>query len=226
MNGAIAIFAKTLGLTPVKTRLAEGIGRDRADEFYRFSVAATAETLKQVQDGSSGKIQPYWALAEAEAVGLPQWNTFPSIWTGEGDLGARLNCVSEQLFVDHDFVMMIGTDSPQLSPDIFIRAVTALESGRHDCVIGPSVDGGFYLLVSKRPVPSEIWKGIAYSKDTTLDELSTLLKKDGWRIHYLSTELDVDTKEDLVNLKLSFTGTDDVELPARQSLFEWLDALN
>ena len=222
MKGAVAIFAKTAELTPVKTRLAKTIGRARADAFYQLSVAATQSTLKRVQKQTGGKVQPYWALAEEEAIELPQWGEFPAIWTGEGDLGERLNCVSDQLFAGHDFVMMIGTDSPQIGPDKFMQSIFELENSGHDCVVGPSMDGGFYLIVSRRPVPDSIWKSVTYSTNSTLAELTTLLGKQEWKIHRLSQELDVDEVEDLLILKRLYANADVNRLPAQKALATWL----
>lgn len=224
MKGAIAIFAKTPELTPVKTRLANSIGKTRADAFYRLSVAVTETTLKQVQEQTAREIQPFWALAEEQAVELPQWKGFPAIWTGEGGLGERLNCVSEQLFAAHDFVMMIGTDSPQLEPYQFVQAISLLENGRHDCVVGPSIDGGFYLFVSRRPVPAEIWKSVVYSEYNTLTDLTLLLENENWKIHRLSQELDVDEIEDLESLKQIYAKADVTRSSAQQALASWLES--
>ncbi len=223
MKGAIAIFAKTAELTPVKTRLAKSIGRQQAEAFYRLSVAVTETTLKQVQEQTGGNVQPFWALAEKQAVELPQWKEFPAIWTGEGGLGERLNSVSEQLFAAHDFVMMIGTDSPQLAPDRFRQAVSVLENGSHDCVIGPSIDGGFYLLVSRMPVPTDIWKAVHYSRSDTPEQLTLLLGKQNWKIHLLAQEIDVDEIGDLESLKQFYATPGLISSPAHQALVSWLE---
>ncbi|MGI2026452.1 DUF2064 domain-containing protein [Endozoicomonas acroporae] len=71
---------------------------------------------------------------------------YPALWTGEGDLGARLATISETLFDDYDGVVMIGSDSPQLCNE---RLVSAIAQIRHDpdlCLVGPAEDGGFYFF--------------------------------------------------------------------------------
>ncbi|MPV85787.1 TIGR04282 family arsenosugar biosynthesis glycosyltransferase [Ostreibacterium oceani] len=82
---ALAIFAKTIGLSPVKTRLAETIGEKKATEFYAKSLAAVAQVVQEAVQivaqpaaqtaaqkitarGQIEAIVPYWAVAEAEAV--------------------------------------------------------------------------------------------------------------------------------------------------------------
>jgi len=49
MSGALAIFAKTKSLSPVKTRLAADIGKPLAEAFYSLSVEAVAEVAKAKQ---------------------------------------------------------------------------------------------------------------------------------------------------------------------------------
>ena len=113
MKGAIAILAKTPGLTPTKTRLAKDLGRQKTDEFYRLSLEAIEETLIEAQRQENVEI--YWALAEEN--GKSDWSNFPHFWTGEGDFGQRLDQVYSKLIKDYDFVSLIGTDSPQIKAE-------------------------------------------------------------------------------------------------------------
>jgi len=101
MKIAIATFAKTIGLSKVKTRLAKSIGDENAEAFYRLSVSAVREVLQKTQE-QNPSIFPHWALGEEEAVDLEQWRSFPCLWTGEGGLGTRLSNVSSMLLNDHD----------------------------------------------------------------------------------------------------------------------------
>jgi hypothetical protein len=70
---ALAIFAKTLGVSSVKTRLANEIGVQLAEEFYALSVAAIKEVATVTHRMSEGEIVPHWALAEEQSVDNPQW---------------------------------------------------------------------------------------------------------------------------------------------------------
>ena len=56
MNIAIAIFVKTPGISPIKTRLAASIGQQKAEDFYRLSLKSLVSTLKEID------ITPYWAV--------------------------------------------------------------------------------------------------------------------------------------------------------------------
>ena len=222
MKCAIAIFAKTAGLSPVKTRLAHSIGTDQAELFYKLSVASIESSVLEAAKYNPD-IHPHWALAEAEAVELPQWQKFPAIWTGEGGLGERLANVSEQLFRNHDGVIFIGTDSPQLNPDVFVASHEFLRGDLEKCLVGPATDGGFYLFGSAIPVPGEIWKKVAYSKQSTLLELEWLIEKSGRKVERLNEEQDVDTAEDLERILERLTNSRSTLLPAQRQLLDWLE---
>ncbi len=221
MKIAIAAFAKTPGVSAVKTRLSTSIGRERAEVFYRHSLQATQEMLLNEAGNSNYDLQPYWAIGESDQLKHPLWQTFPAIWTGEGELGKRLASVSRRLHEDHDAIFLIGTDCPQLSPGLINRAVEKLNHDNSDCVIGPAMDGGFYLFASSKPVPAEIWEGVRYSVSSTCSQLVDRLEATGYRISYLSEERDVDTITDLIFLKEALDQENHL-LPAQQHLRDWL----
>jgi len=134
MKIAIATFAKTIGLSKVKTRLAKSIGDENAEAFYRLSVSAVREVLQKTQE-QNPSIFPHWALGEEEAVDLEQWRSFPCLWTGEGGLGTRLSNVSS-----------MGTDSPQISPKRLLQIAQMIEvNPQIEQLTGPASDGGFWL---------------------------------------------------------------------------------
>ena len=59
MSCAAAIFVKTPGLSPLKTRLATGIGAAAATDWYRLAARATAAAVAQLPN-----LVAYWAVAE------------------------------------------------------------------------------------------------------------------------------------------------------------------
>ncbi len=221
MRLAVAVFAKTVGLSPLKTRLAKDIGKEKAEEFYRLSVAAIEQVLTEV-NRSFPVLLPNWVVAEETAYSLPCWQSFPAMWTGDGVLGTRLANVSERLFETHDGVAFIGTDSPQLSLRTFSEVLDKLSEDPDVCVVGPATDGGFYLFVSLEPVPREIWEQVSYSESSTLSELLDLLRLNGREVKLLAAEQDVDVSEDLDRLQKHLSGRSDL-LPAQQELLRWLD---
>ena len=194
MSIALAIFAKNPQVSPVKTRLAQDLGRDKAIRVYRTLLAYTQRTVKQWQDMATIEVKPYWALADQASCQDPQWQTFATIWTGEGGLGQRLHHIYSTLLAQHDAVILIGSDCPEIELSCFEAAVTKLKD--HPVVIGPSHDGGFYLFASDRVIDSSIWFETQYSCNDTLKQLSTLLSDEALVPEYLTYKSDLDTLDD------------------------------
>lgn len=198
VSGALAIFAKTPGLSPIKTRLADGLGAQKAAEFYRLSVRCLDALAHEVAQLSAGALVPYWAVGEREALGHSLWSGHARLWTGEGGLGRRLDRVYATLLARHDHVLLIGSDSPQL------RARTVLAAHRHllkkkGPVIAPTDDGGYYLFGGHAPIGSEVWTSVHYSAATTCAEFSARLRADG-PLRTLESGFDVDVPSDLDKL--------------------------
>ena len=200
MSIALAIFAKTPGLSPVKTRLAEDIGKKSAEEFYKLSVKAVEEMAHTITKSSKQSITPYWALAEKEALTLNRWQNFNTMWTGGGDLGQRLHNIYSGVLQKHDFVALIGTDSPQLESTNIVHILDNLDDKPNSCTIGPAVDGGFYLFASNADIPEHIWKSTTYSVKTTMKELERNLWVENIHSIKVTERDDVDNAIDLFRL--------------------------
>jgi len=218
LKGALAIFAKTPGLSPVKTRLAAEIGEEAAREFYELSVACVAMLAKDLKDRG---FHPHWALAERQAPDLERWQGLPALWTGEGTLGKRLAVMGETLSDREVAVGFLGTDSPQLDITCLITAWEKTET--HDVVVIPAEDGGFVFLASAEPVPRKVWETVAYSRHDTLDQLEEALVGSGRKLLRLAPEQDVDLVGDLWSLRLRLEGLPGI-MPAQSELLDWLKA--
>ena len=123
--GAIAVFAKTPGLSAVKTRLAAQIGVDKARAIYESSLVATAAVLRAAADADGWRI--FFALAEADGVGDRFWRAadfagFRFMASGAGGLGERLDFVSRALLAEGESAVLIGADSPNRAVDFCVDA--------------------------------------------------------------------------------------------------------
>ncbi len=222
MNIAIAIFAKTAGLSAIKTRLAADIGKADAEAFYALSVSCVETMVGTAVEKCPVDLTPYWALAEAEGPNQFSRRDFIARWTGEGGLGTRLWRVSQELLKDHDGVILIGTDSPQLDCKHILDAVFEMTKNREGCVIGPARDGGFYLFGSLRPVSKEVWEAVSYSTETTRNDLVARLKSKGQEAVFLSVEQDVDVVSDLKELENALVERKSELSVSQLRLLEWL----
>ena len=90
MSG-VAIFVKTPGHSPVKTRLAADRGQAWTEAWYRRAAAAVAAVARATIATS------YWAVAEPEAIATGAWPDLPAIAQGDGGLGSRMARVHAEL---------------------------------------------------------------------------------------------------------------------------------
>lgn len=195
-GGALVIFVKTPGLSPLKTRLAASLGVDGTMKFYQASLLATAAVAKKLSSEKPG-LCVYWAVAEPQAVNLAQWQQFPTVWQGDGDLGDRLAHVYAQMLVRHSYVCFMGADSPHVEvKDLSTGIARVQESCAQKFVLGPTEDGGFYFFGSGIALPKSVWIDVAYSSGTTLAELKDGLLPFG-QVEYIAPNFDIDTVEDL-----------------------------
>lgn len=198
LPGAVAIFVKTPGYSPVKTRLAQRIGKERAESLYLQSVAATGD-ICLAASGSAALI-PYFAVAEDEAQNHLLWQAFPICLQGSGGLGERLGRVYNRLLASHPYVILIGADAPQMPPHVLVDCDARLRTGSFPFVLGPSSDGGFYLFGGREPLPLEVWTNVTYSTETTADEFVRELSRFS-RIDPLPLRLtDLDRFEDIASI--------------------------
>lgn len=223
MSTAVAIFAKTIGLSPVKTRLAKDIGKNKAEEFYRLSVSAIEELLLKVKIESHEKIVPYWALAEEHGVLDEGWKEFQALWTEEGGLGKRMFHISCQLLKKHDKVIMIGTDSPQFERETILTAISKLDEDPETCIIGPAFDGGFYLFGCSRLVAEDIWTSVTYSRKDTLKELLLILDNEDISYSFIKRMGDVDEIKDLKILYEALLLIKNEQTQSQERLMKWLE---
>lgn len=123
---------------------------------------------------------------------------------GRGDLGARLAAACTALRArGATRVVAIGADSPTLDPARVREALAALDHA--DVVLGPTVDGGYYL-VGLRAAHPEIFRGIPWSTGAVLEATLARARGAGLTIRLLEPWYDVDGPEDLRRLRQDLEG--------------------
>lgn len=118
------------------------------------------------------------------------------------DLGQRMeNALAQAFSQDFDRVIIMGSDSPDLSEELIHEAFSSLET--HDAVIGPSVDGGYYLIGFKNDAfLPETFEGIEWSTDTVFEETLKILEAAELSVYKLLEWRDIDTLADLKSMFL------------------------
>ncbi|MHB8132091.1 MAG: TIGR04282 family arsenosugar biosynthesis glycosyltransferase [Mobilitalea sp.] len=225
MKTAIAIFCKTPGLSPIKTRLSDEIGRKNAEDFYQLSLFSIKETVHRVLNEYKNEVDAYWAVAEKEAVLLPLWSSFQCIWTGEGSLGERIYHIYEKLLPLYDQVIIIGSDSPQITVEYLMTAIDKLSQNNLDGILGPCRDGGFVLFGGKKLIQESTWTEIVYSREDTLKQLKIRLDQLNYGYQMIAELGDVDTYEDLIMLVNDYLKLGTKIQHRQKTLFNWLQEI-
>lgn len=200
MIPGLALFVKTPGRSPVKTRLWPAIGRDAAEALYLDCAAAVAEAVAALQ--REGRLHACWAVAEteteaeAESEASRPWTGLPCIAQGPGTLGERMARVSSILRHRHGAALIVGTDVPQLTAGLLRPAVDLLAHDHADVVLGPSADGGFWLVGSRVELPLVAWTAPRYSTATAREDFLAALPA-GLRVVEVAVALDLDEPHDI-----------------------------
>ena len=124
---------------------------------------------------------------------------------GDGDIGQRMKRAIADGFEDGcEAVVIIGSDIPGISCDILQMAFEGLKS--HGIVLGPAVDGGYYLVGLHRNAlgkeVSLLFEGICWGTDKVFSQSLEIAKKLGLSCLLLDTINDIDRPEDLALLKM------------------------
>lgn len=114
------------------------------------------------------------------------------------NLGGALRRAQEALLArGYRRVALVGSDLPHLPPTRYAEAFTALDGA--DVAVGPSADGGYYLLASHIPTPS-LFEAVAWSTEVVFDQTRARAAEAGLTVTILPACDDVDTVADLPRL--------------------------
>lgn len=190
LRPVLVVFVKAPVIGGAKTRLAKGIGKVEAWRRHR---AMSAAVLHRLQD-------PRWETVITLSPDSALTRRYPAVWPdhlpravqGGGDLGAR----QARVFARRAPVCVIGSDAPQITRADIAAAFSGLK--RHDAVIGPAEDGGYWLLALNGPAPDGLFDGMRWSHEETRSDLVRQLSLHGLtRVKLLRPLRDVDEASDL-----------------------------
>lgn len=191
----LVIFVKEPRPGRVKTRLARDIGRVEAAWWFRHQSQAAIRRLSRDR-----RWRTVLAVSpDPEGLGSRFWPAaLPRAGQGAGDLGRRMTRFLRRepgTGLPRAPVAVVGADIPDLRPAHVARAFALL--GRHDAVLGPAADGGYWLigLRPSRAVPRDLLDGVRWSTGHALDD--TLRRLSGLSVGFAARLRDVDTACDL-----------------------------
>lgn len=189
-NEVLLIFVKNPVKGAVKTRLAKAIGEEKALSVYRkllqLTKAATdpLDVSKQVWYSQSVDPDDLWAPDKYDK----------QLQQGD-DLGLRMQTAFRKAFADgFERVVIIGSDCAEINAEIIREAFRRLD--KCDVVVGPSADGGYYLLGMTEFYP-DLFEQKKWSTPTVYKQTIQQLKGMEISHHALPVLNDIDTAEDL-----------------------------
>jgi rSAM/selenodomain-associated transferase 1 len=193
----LALFTKAPASHDVKTRLSSELDRAERAALYRAFVTDVLTTCRAVAE-----LNPeLWVAGDLDdpfvreiASALHGSHPARVSLQADGDLGTRMALALDDMIARDGRGLIIGTDAPTLPASILRRAVTSL--GHADVVLGPSADGGFYLVGAKARVPP-IFEEIRYSTRHALGDTLAAASRASLEVSLLSPWYDVDTPWDL-----------------------------
>ena len=192
----LLFFIKNPEKGNVKTRLASAMGDEKAVKLYKRFLLEMLSTLNR------GTFLFYLCFYPDHSLkDLKRWLGDHYLYTpqyGE-NLGEKMkNGFVEAFAMSFKRVVLIGSDIPDLPLEFIEEAFTSLNE--KDAVIGPSIDGGYYLIGFRdKSFSPQVFEGVPWGQETVFKKTMKLLEREGKTVHTLQPLRDIDTIKDLQN---------------------------
>ena len=189
MTPPLAILLKAPRLGMVKTRLAAEVGDRHALRLYRVMAGRVLAAVRSAGLDAIIWFTPPESLAEMQFWLGDSWEFRPQV---AGDLGVRLAATARAV-PRGDPWMAVCPDCPALTAAVLRQAYADLD--RAAVVIGPTFDGGYYLVGGRTPLP-DIFTAMPWGTNRVLAETRARLARISAVWHELPMLRDVDTADD------------------------------
>jgi rSAM/selenodomain-associated transferase 2/rSAM/selenodomain-associated transferase 1 len=214
----LIIFARVPKLGENKTRLIPAVGATIATKVYSYLANQTVSVARQLVERGKCAATICYTGGSLTEVQFAFGKDLES-WEQQGDsLGERLIHASSFAFTrGAERVLIIGTDCPYLTVGDIEGAFADL--GKYEVVLGPALDGGYYLIGLTKPQP-RLFEEIDWSTDRVFQQTVQRTRDSGLRLQCLRRLPDVDYPEDLLPLRqLTESGQPPLEtVPGRLSI--------
>jgi uncharacterized protein len=190
-DNALILFARDPILGKVKTRLSPFLEEEDILKLYICFLQDSLDNIRQVEN-----VDLFVGIAPSNESGF--FNGTPGsdirLFVQEGEnLGDKMRRAIQDRFAEgYQRVVIIGSDSPSLPASYIYRAL----GSDKDMVLGPSTDGGYYLIGMRGKVV-EVFNGVTWGTETVLRETCAHLEQNGSSLELLPVWYDIDSPEDL-----------------------------
>lgn len=201
MQAAVVLMSRAPVAGKTKTRLESHLKSEECAELHQAflkDINSKFLNLKKIYSRldlylsftPADNIDLFSELIDQEFIRIPQRGS---------DLGERMyNAVADAYQKSNLPVIVTGSDLPLLDIDIFTEALAGLKE--RDIVIGPSEDGGYYLLGMQKPERS-LFDFKNWGNDSVLEQTIREARKHNLKSHFLPEVSDVDTFKELLELR-------------------------
>ena len=193
MSDRLLVFVKAPRPGAVKTRLAAVLGDDGAARLYRV---LAEEEIRSTAPRAEEYDRTFFFTPEDARPEIERWLPGEMLEPQQGrDLGERMSRAFTSAFAaGARRVAIIGTDVPSCSREHVREALRSLDD--HDVVLGPTHDGGYYLIALDRPRPA-LLQAIPWSTPSVLPATAERAGVLGLSVRMLDPLRDIDTVDDL-----------------------------
>jgi uncharacterized protein len=193
-NYTLIIFIRAPEKGKVKTRLARSLDEESVLDFYRGVVEKILDTTCV-----SGIIPVICFCPEDKETLVKDWlgSTYDYVPQKGEDLGERMSHALACAFENGaEKAVLIGSDFPDILPGHLKSAF--LNLGENDAVIGPSLDGGYWLIgFTQKGFRRSVFEDIQWSTKTVFQDTVLKCESSGLLVKILTVLRDIDTIEDL-----------------------------
>lgn len=198
---ALAVMTKAPRAGRVKTRLTPPLSPEEAASlnicFLRDTAAAISRTTECGRALGVGVYTPHGSETAYSGI-LPEG--FILVPQRGDSFGERLTAATDDLFaLGFEAVCLINSDSPSVPDAVFAQVVERLSEPNDGVVLGPSDDGGYYLIGLKKN-HHRLFEQIDWSTDRVLEQTKAAAREINLAVHLLPTWYDVDDHATLSRL--------------------------
>jgi hypothetical protein len=196
----LVVMAKAPRLGTVKTRLAQSLSDEAVTELYCCLLEDTLALARSLGDVEVAIMCPESDVDElARLAGMPLAGKPASVVAQRGEgLAAGLTSVFAYFAEGHQRrIIAFNSDSPHLPRSVLEDAFESLAA--HDVVVGPTHDGGYYLVGAKAPHPT-LFAGDGMGTSSALERLLARARALELSVGFAAPFYDIDVADDLTRL--------------------------
>ena len=191
----LIIFTRYPQPGKTKTRLIPALGVEGATNLQRQMTEFTLSKVKKFQESAAISFEIRFTGGNLQLMQNWLGTELNYLLQGEGDLGKRMeNSFLSAFNKGAQEVVIIGIDCPNLSAEVLAQAFEKINNC--DLLLGPAVDGGYYLIGLKRAI-GELFINIDWGTSKVLQQTVDIAQQLNLSVGYLPTLADVDRPEDL-----------------------------